>query len=359
MRHGWLAFVVLAAFAGEARAWKPISCWCTTRTEHPSANESAPANSKLWILEPVGAVHTPSRRPTHELLGVKIREPGGGVTLGTVRDDDAPASPSGATVSIVTSGFAAYAHVESLSINGIFAQDTAFIRVDIKDADGYVQLLIHRNNLYVCDPGFTLASHRVEIELRAIDLAGNESAPVALTIDTTPAYSSKADVDCKGRAGEWLHHHRGHGYEILALLFFWFVFVVAWALIVAIRRLTAKRTPAEPVAHLEAEEVVRRMTRWLFVWSAMLLASMIGLHSLGKETTSIYAFCLFPFTVSAIGRLWIAHRARRLLDKPEADAVRHGRWLCVTTLRDSVLLRAEDIDFVVARHRSIPRSVVK
>jgi hypothetical protein len=125
--------------------------------------------------------------------------------------------------------------------------------------------------------------------------------------------------------------------------------------VVIVRRVTAKRHPAEPVSLLEAEAVARRLIRWQVIWSAMLIAATIGVvYRVDDDLWIVFA----PFLFSALGKLFLHHRALRLLDTPDTDAARRGNWLVVTSLRDSVMVRASDSDFVQARREAVPRSIV-
>src|SRR6185295_1197302 len=168
------------------------------------------------------------------------------------------------------------------------------------------------------------------------------------------------ELDCTGGGyGHYDHHHRGHGMEILFFMFFYVIGLVTWLIVLLIRRLVAKRSLAEPVTLLLAEELVRRLMRWQVIWSSILLVAIIALLSVRKEDTQILAMALGPFALASLARLFFQRRAQSLLGRPEATAVRHGSWLDVTSSVDSILLRASDMDFVVARRRSIPTSVAQ
>ena len=147
--------------------------------------------------------------PTADVFGVRVfdvipgesyKNPRTGVELipGRDRDDDAPSAPLDAVVSIVMNKYDLRSDVESLAVHGTFSPDTVFVRVDIKDADGFVSLLLPHNALSSCDPGFTLTGRQLTVELRSIDLAGNESPPYVAKVELVTTFNS-GDFDCRGR----------------------------------------------------------------------------------------------------------------------------------------------------------------
>jgi hypothetical protein len=251
--------------------------------------------------------------------------------------------------------------VEALSVSSQLPSDTAIVRIDIRDSTGTVsRLLTTPTRLFMCQPGLRVTPGRLFVEVRALDLAGNQSEPIGTAIDSTPLAAPDPDLEC--RFGQFSHedqghHHHGHGMEILLFVLVLPACFIGWLVMIVVRRATIKRHLAEPISLLQAEAIARRLIRWQVIWSAMLIGTAIAMQfDRGVNDLAIF---LVPFILSSLGQLFLQRSALSLLDRPEADAARRGPWLVVTTLRDSVTVRASDIDFVIAKRSSIPTSVAK
>jgi hypothetical protein len=373
MRHSWLVLATLLVCMGEADA-KRVSCACPRAITLPElAATDVPTNAKIWQVGDNGAVHYSWHTASADLVGVRAFAPnllpnaefhdetfGVDFVTSGLPDTTPPAAPRSVSMSLVTvyeeSDF--MPRVVSLAAFGSYDDETALVRIDITDRDGVVSLLTTPRRLYLCEPGFMLSAGIVKVEVRSIDIAGNESAPFTTMVDVTRALH--ADHACGDHdfatVDRHHHHHRGHGFEILLLVLIIPGLLISWLVIVIVRRVTVKRHLAEPISLLVAEEVARRLVRWQIVWSVMLVAATLGVV---RGIDEQYWIFLAPWLFSSFGQLFMQHRALRLLDRPETDAARRGPWLVVTTLRDSVTVRASDSDFVVAKRRSIPKSVLQ
>jgi hypothetical protein len=275
-------------------------------------------------------------------------------TTSAETDEVAPAAPRDIYASIVTTR---EGDIEAISVAGRLPDDAALVRVDIRDASGAITRLITTpRRMFMCQPQLRITPGKATVEIRAVDLAGNQSEPVATEVTTATAVGRDPDLDCEhGAAMAGEHHRHGHGYEILLFVVVAPCFFIAWLVIVVMRRAFVKRHLAEPITLLEAEAIARRLSRWQVLWSAMLIGLAIAMQS-ARDINDLAIF-LAPFIFSSLGQLFFQRRALHLLDRPNVDAVRRGPWLVVTTLQDSVTVRASDIDFVVAKRSSIPSSI--
>lgn len=349
MRHWWLALVVLVVIAGHAEA-KRITCSCGNEITLPQRGaQGLPLNAKVMrILE--GGAYLYQTRPELQ-AGVPYTDEASGVsfTPGDARDETPPEAPRDVNVYVATG---LVKNQQTLSLFGTYAPDTAVIQIELQQDNRHLLLYTTPSQLYLCRTGMDLGPGTIAVRITAIDIAGNASTPFTTSVPASPI----ADTEDQCReTGFYSHHHHGHGFEILFLLLLYPLCVIAWFLIVIVRRATVKREPAEPVPHLEAAEIVRRLLRWQIVWAVMTIGAVLGLVHARSELPIFLA----PFPIVAVAKLFWIRRAQVLLDQPETDAVRHGRWLCVTSLRDTVTVRAADIDFVWARRASIPKSVAK
>ncbi|HEX5062768.1 MAG TPA: hypothetical protein VFV99_25520 [Kofleriaceae bacterium] len=344
-----LALAVLMVIAGHAEA-KRITCSCGNEIALPEwGAQDLPINTKVMRILENGAYLYQLRPELTANVLYADEATGVSFTPNDKRDDAPPEAPHDVNAYVATG---LVKNQQTLSLFGNYAPDTAVIHVELRQADRFVTLYTTPNRLYLCRSGMDLGPGTVDVRITAIDIAGNESAPFATSVKPSPI--DDVEDHCRD-SGFYEHHHHDHGFEILFLLLLYPLCVVAWFLIVIVRRATVKRTPAEPVAHLEAAEVVRRLLRWQIVWAVMTIAGVLGLVHARSELPIFLA----PFPIVAVAKLYWIRRAQVLLDQPETDAVRHGRWLCVTSLRDTVTVRASDIDFVWAKRAGIPKSVAK
>jgi hypothetical protein len=366
MRHSWLVLATLLVCAGEVDA-KHVSCACPAVVTLPERGATdVPLNAKLWSFGSPGP-HTFTASDGAVIPNVQVES----VTLNandtyknadwmmdftTSGDTDAtaPAPPSLIYASVVT---LADGSIEALSVSGQLPNDAALVRIDLRDATGAIaRVMTTPSRLFLCQPELRVTPGKLTVEIRALDLAGNQSGPASTIIDTTPSWNRDPDLDCNASTGREHHYPRGHGFEILLFVLVVPAGLIAWLIIVIVRRVTVNRHLAEPISLLAAEEVARRLIRWQVVWSAMLvIATFAVMRGIDDQFWIFFA----PWLFSSFGKLFLQQRALRLLDRPETDAVRRGPWLVVTSLRDSVTVRASDSDFVVAKRRAIPKSVVQ
>jgi hypothetical protein len=353
MRHSWLALATLVLFAGEASAAMPHTCACPERITLPQQGASGlPLNTKILVIDKDStflARIEPSLTPDVLYLDDSLNL---SFTPSAARDDAAPEPPANVHVSIASS---LDRDTQEISAWGRYAPDTAVVRIAIEQGDHTRMLYTTPHRLYFCTRGIDLFPGTAKLRIASIDQAGNESAELTTTIEIAPLVPSEEDRVCPSLGGH--HHYRhGHGFEILFLLLLYPMGLIAWLVIVLVRRASVKREPAEPLSLLAAEEVVRRLIRWQVIWSAMLIAGAIGI-TVGIDKD--YGIFVAPWLFSSFGQLFLQRSALQLLDRPETDAARRGRWLVVTTLKSSVTVRASDIDFVVGNRRGIPTSVVQ
>ncbi|HEY5928608.1 MAG TPA: hypothetical protein VIV11_43280 [Kofleriaceae bacterium] len=372
MRHGWLAVCVLgvaSTIGGDAVA-KHVACDCPAVLTLPERGATnVPTNAKLWSFGSPGP-HIYRAHDGAEIPNVQVEAPvlqpnqpyknDGWMmdfTTGAGPDDVAPTAPTDLYASVAT---LIGGDVEALSISARLPTDTALVRIDLRDASGAIARLVTTpRRLFLCQPGLRITPGKVFVEIRALDLAGNESPPLGAEITSTTLASNDPALDCMhgGDAHEHHRHRHGHGFEILFFVILVPITLIVWVVAVIVRRIFVKRHLAESISLLEAEALARRLIRWQAVWSAMLVGTAVAMQ-FARDINDLWIL-LAPFIFSSVGQLFLQQRALRLLDRPEADAVRRGPWLVVTTLHSSITVRASDADFVAAKRSSIPKSVAK
>jgi hypothetical protein len=374
MRQPWLALMVVMGMATSAHAIKVPPCSCPARVVLPERSPlditAVPTNAKVWILEDgLGAVHRPTRVPPDDLLSVRVidhergphahvRDDKLGIDFVTLeqRDDTPPTAPADVTISLVADAFG---HVTTLKLFGRFDADTALVRVDIRDSLGVVSHLTTPDRLFLCAPGFLVMDDSVSVEVHALDIAGNESAPFVTT--TEIAHSTKAESPCSEHRstaiddGGFTSTDRC-GEIVVVYAFLYGIFLLCWAAFVAGRAGLVKRYPPEPVPLLVAECVTTRQLRWYALWAAMQVVGVIGLSAADSDGLAIM---LAPFAFTTLVRLALARRVRRMLERAGTTAARHGRWLVVTSPDGSAKLWASNQDFVQAARAGIPRSIAR
>jgi hypothetical protein len=377
MRQSWLVLATvltlatLLVCAGEARAKRAAPCACPAVITVPERGATnVPLNAKLWSFGLAGP-HTYTASDGAVIPNVQVEVPAlrpndsyknadwmMDFTTTGEHDEIAPDAPGRMWASIVT---LADGHVEAIALSAQLPIDAALVRIDVRDAAGGVARLITTpSRMHLCQPGLQITPGNVTVEVRALDLAGNESAPASMNIVTVATLSHDPELSCRFGAyggAEHEHHRRhGHGFEILLFIFVIPAMLISWIVIVIIRRLTAKRQPAQPISLLAAEEVVRRLLRWQAIWTAIVVtATLAATYGVDDDMWILFV----PWLFSTFCKLLLQRRAQRLLDRPETDALRRGPWLVVTSLRDSVMVRASDSDFVAGNRRAIPTSVVQ
>src|SRR4029079_6568342 len=108
--------------------------------------------------------------------------------------------------------------ITSLMLSGQFDGDTALVRLDIDDGWGVVSFLTTAGQLrFLCAPGFFVTSEEVKVDVRAIGLAGNASAPFTTTITIS------------GEAYEDRHGDR-HDSDILIAIPLYGLFLFGWVI---------------------------------------------------------------------------------------------------------------------------------
>jgi hypothetical protein len=355
MRHLCLTVVAVMVASGDASA-KRVMCSCPTRIVLPQPGaQGVPLNSRIWIInDGYYEVRTPALTAGQEHVdtdGVRF-------TPSAELDTTAPDTPSNVNASMVVRS--SDWRVETLSLFGAYSADTALVEINVREPAGKTQIVTTPTRLFMCQPGARASTAPTRLSITAIDLAGNRSAPLELEIKPTIVSGHDRDTDCM--AGQtWGHPRRyGHGFEILFAVFVYAIGLVVWFIAKIVLRLMAKRAPGEPLTLLEAEEIVRRLLRWQVVWAVLLSVASIGLYaSSRREESQLLAYAISPFAFVAWCRVLMTRWAQALVAREHASAVRHGPWIEVSAVAHSVLLRASDIDFVVAKRNNIPRSVAK
>jgi hypothetical protein len=146
------------------------------------------------------------------------------------------------------------------------------------------------------------------------------------------------------------------GMIVVVYAFFYGIFLLCWAAFVAGRAGLVKRYPPQPVSLLVAEGVTTRQLRWYALWATMQVVGVIGLSAADSDGLAIM---LAPFAFTTLVRLALARRVRRMLERADTTAARHGRWLVVTSPDASAKLWASNQDFVQAARAGIPRSIAR
>lgn len=350
MRRWWLALFMVMMVAGTARAIRPVECACPARVvlPHRGAN-GVPTNTKVWVLGPEGLeILSPNLDP-----GAHYHDADRGVvfTTGASRDDVAPEAPRDVHVTIAGHG-ADEIVIDSVALYGMYAPDTALVRVEIVQ-NGWAEVLTTTaDRLFLCEPTLRLRPGSASITIRAIDLAGNESEPYMTT--TNVLVTNEFTRSCSGPVD---HGHESHAHRLLPLG----VLLIGLALIgglvfLAVRRASKKYGPGEPLSLLVAEGVTRRLLRWFVLWSAMQIAAVLGLFAAGATALPVGIAAATTVTLLRIAN---ARRLLRLLDRPGALAVRRGRKLTVVAGTASASLRASNQDFVQAERAAIPTTIAR
>jgi hypothetical protein len=158
-----------------------------------SGQTGVPTNARLWRLPGSGFTTTPDQRiqsydlaphTAYELTSLNLS-----FTTGDGPDDAPPVPPTIGTVAITLD----HPLVEGghpiwlLRISGSFDSDTAVVRVALTSAAGTVTYYTTPDELSVCHTGVPLAPGNADVAITAIDLAGNESAPVTYNATATVA----------------------------------------------------------------------------------------------------------------------------------------------------------------------------
>lgn len=356
-----IATATLLALAGDARALRIARpCTCPTEINLPSPGATTlPKNAKRWHIGAFGGVHTRTVVPTADVLGVRRTEPAANewpdIEL-TEADHVPPAAPDDVTVSIsLVDDVGPYHSLNLLAVGGRFDLDAALLRIDMRDPDGVVSFITTPRAARLCVPGAQLLGKEFSVDVRTIDLAGNESVPVAAHVSTSLVPQATAE-SCSSEQREYREAYGPCVPLFLGPVLVYIIGLVAWILVLAVRGGGARSTPGERITILAAEEVLRRLVRWERIWAAMLLVAILGLYYSGEE---LFAGLLGPVGIVALCRLFVYRWARSLLDQPDATVVRHGRWLCVTAGRDFRLIRASKRDLAAGQRASIPRSVAR
>jgi hypothetical protein len=375
-----VVIVVLVAVRAEAhaqtriRASTKLTCACPAEVRVPERGATGlPANAKLWRIDRFGAVHYPTRVPTRQLMGVHVRDrvP---ATAGEP-DTNAPAAPRDVTVTMWARGWSAsplsttsWMSIAGLSIDAFHDDDVALVRIDIRDDHGIVSLLTTPDRALLCDADFYVTRDDAIVEVRAIDLAGNESEPTTIGVVIGPAslheytctpggarYSEPCRREHDDRAG-CVQHRKVYGDRAGILIGCYVLFLLGWMTLVGVRGGRMLTYPVEPIGRLIAEGVAHRMLRWYVTSTAMLVLGSVGLYAAGASAAP---WVLAPLGVAAIVRLLRARRLQRLLEDPQAVTVRREKWLVVQTPGEMAKLRATNADFVEAARSGIPRSEVR
>jgi hypothetical protein len=367
MRQAWLVLAMLTVSVSDAAA-KHVSCSCPSVVTVPERGATnVPLNAKLWSFGSPGP-HTYTTSDGTVIPNVRVEAPqlqpnqpyknDGWImdfTTSGETDDIAPAAPLQVYASIMAN---ADGTVDAISVSAGLTHDTALVRVDVRDASGAVaRLLTTPRRMFLCQPGLRIAPGKLTVEVRALDVAGNQSPPATTDITSSTLRGPDPDLDCSAGGSRYERRRHGHGFEVFLLLLGVPAFLLSWLVIVLVRRAGVKRHLAESISLLEAEAIARRLSRWQVLWSGALIGVAIAMQ-FARDLNDL-AILLVPFIFSSVGQLFLQRRALSLLDAPNCDAVRRGPWLVVSSLRDSVTVRASDTDFVVAKRSSIPKSVAQ
>jgi hypothetical protein len=374
-----VVIVVLVAVRAEAHAQTRIrastrpTCACPAEVRVPERGATGlPANAKLWRIDRFGAVHYPTRVPTSQLMGVHVRDR----VLGTAGEPDTtvPAAPRDVTVTMrgwgsdwATSPLdkSSRLDISAVRIQAKYDDDVALVRIDIRDDDGIVSLLTTRARAHLCNADFYVTRDDAIVEVRAIDLAGNESEPTTVRVVIEPG--SRHEGLCRpdgARYAEYGHAGLSHceqRYGELVndagmLVAFYMFFFLGWMTLHGVHSGRMLTYPIEPIGRLVAEGVAQRMRRWYMTSTALLVLGSVGLYTAG---VTIVPWLVPPFALAAVVRLVRARRLQRLLEHPQAVTVRRENWLGVQTPDARAKLRASNADFVEAARSGIPRSEVR
>lgn len=375
MHRRWLALLALAFVAtstGSAGAERAARCACPDRLVLPEPGATnVPRNTRLWVLDHTGA---PGSGPTSLTSSPIPGEPraylapnteysldGTRFTTGVV-DETPPAVPANVTASIlVMAQPTEYMPVDAVTLWGDYDADTALVKVDLWDGQRETTFYTTPKRLYLCSPGVSIRPGSIRMTIRAIDLAGNESAPLTTIVESAISTGVSATTeDCGEGPRQYSERHFRCGTGDVAI--FLLITVVALGLLIGIvvvrllRGAKLRRTPPVDVGLIVAESVVRTIMR------GDLVASALGLIATGVALTCEarpLGFVLGMFPLISLSSWGTCRVALHRLARQGASAERRGRWLIVRDVSGESRIRASKRVFRAAARAALPAASVE
>jgi hypothetical protein len=280
-----------------------------------------PTNTRSWVVDGASTTSTPVQGLQPHQLYEGPDAPAGFFTTGAGPDLEPPATPRIGMVAITVSHGAAFerGNVAHLRISGSFDADTAVIRLRFLDRRGTATYYTTSMWRSVCNPGFLLTTGPVLVEVVAIDLAGNESAPAVVVATAASEDEPPSEHD---HAAPPRHHGLLLVFAGLGMLLP--IAAAGWA-IARTKRRDAAAYEAMPLAG--ADELARtvRLRSAIIVVGTMMVAATFGRGEMLFPGLLLVPSLVWLVLVSAV-RWWVAGIALALLRRDGAHvSVRHDQ----------------------------------
>jgi hypothetical protein len=351
----WLVLAVLGVVTATASA--DPRCACRRRITLPRQGATdVPTNARFWTIPsdtPDQPIQSYELQPhtAYELAQQHLS-----FTTGAGADHTPPIEPGVGNISIQLAPGSVHGlrQVALVRVSANFDADTAVVRFDIRDGDRRIVFYTTPDALSVCDPGFSLSGDDVDIDVVAIDLAGNESSPGGAYAQ--PVEEAYYAPDCD-------EHHLRCGTPLIAIVYLapsiGLIALVVLLLVVAIR--SARRR-----AHAEAEPLsiasAVYLARAVRLRARITLASVavIGGAASANDAIAVVAFTISPFlaalAIPALVRWAQASRFARLLRYDGVSAEVQGDRVTIVIGGKVAFLRASPKLVERAKRNALPRA---
>jgi hypothetical protein len=363
-----VALLGTSALAFVPRHHHAGTCMRDVRTLPRDGAVDVPLNARVWRLfrgmqvmnEPL-----PGLQPftTHDLRDLQPFFTGDlpmhhvHFTTGDAVDREPPAQPSigGMWISVGSAPPGQRADVESVRISGTFSPDTALLRLRVHDAVGTVTYVVPFAQS-LDGPGFWIAAGPVDIEIVAIDLAGNESPPTRADpiVDIDPAYTCPPEPPPTTTVEPPPGASRVHGNSAVVFVPLALDLLLFVAFAIAANRAARARAAAYavPISLAAVEQIARRVRlRGTVTFVAMAIA-FGGVAPLGSDADVVLGILspvLFAVGLAAFAAWLNARRVLRFVTRAGAIAsLRHDQIVvaadsarALLVARPSVIRRLE------------------
>ena len=277
-------------------------------------------------------------RPIIIVTKTEITHVGGAILYrGTHEVDTTPPAPPQVEATFVIGnepvGDLARRRLRLVNFHGVVDADTVYLGAEITDAAG-TQFFPATPNEPLYRPALALVPGPASVRVRAIDAAGNASAPVDLTSEVVIDADLPDPCDSKDSTS-------GMFLLVSAIV----AFVLGHVIVLRVRR---PQTPGEPLSHLVAEVVARAVWRRRLLATGLGIAAALALHALADDDSAI-VLAIVPFT--HLVQLLAAHHIVRRLEHGETVAERRDSYLYVA----GEYLPASARIFDAARCHNLPR----
>lgn len=356
----WLVVATVGVLSGTAIAKREPACTCRAAVTLPRQGATdVPTNARFWTIPATGITDTPDQpiqryelaaHTAYELNAQQLS-----FTTGAGRDDTPPTSPGVGSLSIdlAPGAFNGRRTVAGMHISGMFDDDTAIVRITITDGDQRVVYYTTPHAMSVCDPGFTLSGKDVDVQIVAIDLAGNESAPaVAYAEPLEEAYYRPTCHD---------EHHTRCGTPLVALIYLGpvigLVAIILLVVVIAVRSSRSRaHSEAEPLAIASALYLARAVRLRAHVWLGVVLGSMaIATVDDGALVLAFFASPILVWlAIRSVARWAQASRFLRLLGYDGVSAEVHGDRVTIVVGGKVAFLRASPKLVDNAKRNALP-----